>query len=57
MALAFLPTLRLYRLGPGWTLTLPVAALLFAAMTVDSALRYRCGGGARWKGRALTSEP
>jgi hopene-associated glycosyltransferase HpnB len=56
MALAYLPTLRLYGLGTGWALTLPVAALLFAAMTVDSALQYRRGAGGRWKGRVLTPE-
>ena len=38
MALAFWPTVRLYRLGAGWALTLPLAAALFGAMTLDSAL-------------------
>ena len=56
MVVAFLPTLRLYELAPGWSLTLPVAALLFAAMTVDSAIQYRRGAGGRWKGRVLTPE-
>jgi hopene-associated glycosyltransferase HpnB len=51
MAVAYLPTLRLYGLSGSRILTLPVAALLFAAMTVDSALRHRRGTGGRWKGR------
>ena len=55
MALAFWPTLRLYRLGPAWSLTLPLAAALFGAMTLDSAWRYWRGSGGRWKGRATTS--
>jgi hopene-associated glycosyltransferase HpnB len=53
MALAYLPTLRLYGLAGYRSLTLPLAALLFAAMTVDSAIRYRRGAGGQWKGRVL----
>ena len=56
MALAFWPTVRLYRLGHAWTLTLPVAAMLFGAMTLDSARRFRRGAGGRWKGRVITPE-
>jgi len=56
MAVAYLPTLRFYDLGGSWILTLPVAAALFAAMTVDSALRHRRGTGGRWKGRMLKPE-
>jgi hopene-associated glycosyltransferase HpnB len=54
MAVAYLPTLRFYNLGGGWILMLPVAAMLFAAMTVDSAIRYRRGAGGLWKGRVLS---
>ncbi len=54
MAVAYLPTLRFYGLGGGRILMLPVAAILFAAMTVDSALRHRRGAGGLWKGRVLT---
>ncbi len=51
MALAYVPTLRLYRL-PRWrALTLPLAGLLYTAMTVDSALRHARGTGGTWKGR------
>jgi hypothetical protein len=30
---------RYFRLSPLWALTLPLAGLLYGAMTVDSALR------------------
>jgi hopene-associated glycosyltransferase HpnB len=56
MAVAFSPTLRLYRLGLARSLTLPIAAMLFAAMTVTSAVQHRLGAGGRWKGRVLTPE-
>jgi hopene-associated glycosyltransferase HpnB len=56
MVLAFWPTVRLYRLGAAWTLTLPLAAMLFGAMTLDSAWRFRRGAGGRWKGRVMTPE-
>ncbi|HEX5079855.1 MAG TPA: glycosyltransferase [Geminicoccaceae bacterium] len=51
MTLAYLPTVRLYRLPPHWTLTLPLAAGLYTAMTMDSAWRHRRGKGGQWKGR------
>jgi hopene-associated glycosyltransferase HpnB len=51
MALAYWPTVRLYRLHSYWALTLPLAAALYTAMTVDSALQHRRGTGGRWKGR------
>jgi hypothetical protein len=38
-AALFLPTVRYFRLSPVWALTLPLAGLLYGAMTVDSALR------------------
>lgn len=56
MALAFRPMVRFYRLGAGWTLSLPLAAVLFGAMTLDSAWQYRRGAGGRWKGRVMTPE-
>jgi len=46
--LAYLPTLRLYRLGLPWGLTLPLAGLLYGAMTVDSALRHARGRRGAW---------
>jgi hopene-associated glycosyltransferase HpnB len=51
MTLSYLPMLRLYRLSPWRGLTLPLIALLYAAMTVDSARRHYAGRGAVWKGR------
>jgi hopene-associated glycosyltransferase HpnB len=51
MMLAYAPTLRLYRLWPLWGLALPLAALLYTAMTVDSARRHWQGRGGEWKGR------
>jgi hopene-associated glycosyltransferase HpnB len=36
-----LPTVRYFRLSPLWALTLPLAGVLYGAMTVDSALRRR----------------
>jgi hopene-associated glycosyltransferase HpnB len=52
MALAAGPTYRHYD-QPAWlTLLLPLAALLYTLMTLDSARRYRAGRGGEWKGRA-----
>jgi len=52
MTLSYLPVLRLYRLSPLRAPCLPVVALLYTAMTVDSARRHRMGRGGEWKGRA-----
>jgi hypothetical protein len=43
--------LRLYRLGWWRAPALPLVALLYLAMTVDSAWRHRRGRGGAWKGR------
>jgi hopene-associated glycosyltransferase HpnB len=51
MALAYFPTLRLYNLPFYWGLTLPLTALLYALMTLDSARRHWQGQGGAWKGR------
>ncbi|MHB1531654.1 glycosyltransferase [Acidithiobacillus sp.] len=51
MMLSFWPTLHLYGRGAGWLPTLPLAAMLYMAMTVDSAWRYYQGQGGAWKGR------
>jgi hypothetical protein len=51
MSLTYLPTLRLYRLSPLRAPVLPLIALLYAAMTADSARRHYAGRGAEWKGR------
>jgi hopene-associated glycosyltransferase HpnB len=51
MSVSFLPMLALYRLSPLRALTLPLIAVLYAAMTVDSARRHYAGRGGEWKGR------
>jgi hopene-associated glycosyltransferase HpnB len=51
MSLSYLPVLRLYRLSPLRAPALPLIAMLYAAMTVDSARRHHAGRGAEWKGR------
>ncbi len=55
MALTYLPMLRLYRLSPLRAPGLPLIALLYAAMTVDSARRHYAGRGGEWKGRTTGS--
>ncbi len=53
MAVSYLPILRLYRLSPARAPCLPVIALMYAAMTADSARRYHAGRGGQWKGRTI----
>ncbi|MFE5614809.1 glycosyltransferase [Streptomyces sp. NPDC056463] len=51
MAGTYLPMLRYYR-QPLWLApTLPLTALLYLFMTVDSAVQHYRGRGAAWKGR------
>ncbi|MBB4286983.1 glycosyltransferase [Roseospira goensis] len=51
MAVAYWPTLKVYHM-PRWrSLTLPLAALLYSGMTLDSARRHWMGQGRAWKGR------
>jgi hypothetical protein len=51
LAGSYLPMLRRYRLSALWAPALPLVALLYAGMTVDSAWRHRRGRGGAWKGR------
>jgi hopene-associated glycosyltransferase HpnB len=51
MWLAYLPTLRFYRLPAPWGLLLPFTGLFFLAMTWDSARRYLFGERSAWRGR------
>jgi hopene-associated glycosyltransferase HpnB len=51
MAVAFQPTLRLYRLSPLWGIALPAIALQYVLFTLDSAYQYVRGRGGSWKGR------
>lgn len=51
MCAAYLPTLKLYDGPRPVSVLLPVAAMLYTAMTVASALRHWRGAGGGWKGR------
>jgi hopene-associated glycosyltransferase HpnB len=51
MLLAYRPTWELYRGDDPALVLLPLAGLLYTAMTVDSALRHFRGKGGAWKGR------
>jgi hopene-associated glycosyltransferase HpnB len=57
IAVAFLPTLRLYRRSPLWGLALPAIALCYMLFTLDSALQFARGKGGLWKGRVQALEP
>lgn len=54
MAFSLLPTLRLYRQSPFLALLLPLVAVLYSLMTVDSAIRHLIGIGGNWKGRVYS---
>ena len=51
MLYAYRPTWELYRGDDPAIVLLPLAAMLYTAMTVDSALRHARGKGGAWKGR------
>ncbi len=53
MAVSYVPILRLYRLSVWRAPCLPLIAMLYAAMTADSARRYHLGRGGQWKGRTI----
>jgi hopene-associated glycosyltransferase HpnB len=53
MTASFVPMLRFYRLSPLRAPGLPLIALLYAAMTADSARRHHAGRGGEWKGRVI----
>jgi hopene-associated glycosyltransferase HpnB len=52
MTASYLPILRFYRLSPLRAPLLPLIALLYAAMTADSARRHCSGRAVAWRGRA-----
>jgi hopene-associated glycosyltransferase HpnB len=52
MTVSYLPMLRFYRLSALRAPALPLVALLYAAMTADSARRYYAGKAVAWRGRA-----
>lgn len=49
---SFLPTLRRFRLSPGWALLLPGIALFYTLATIGSAIDHHRGRGVVWKRRA-----
>ncbi|MGH3248615.1 MAG: glycosyltransferase [Trebonia sp.] len=51
MTVSYVPMLRLYRLPVLRAPTLPLIALLYAAMTADSARRHYSGRAVTWRGR------
>jgi hopene-associated glycosyltransferase HpnB len=51
MTVSFVPMLRLYRLSVLRAPGLPLIAMLYAAMTLDSTRRHYAGRGGEWKGR------
>ena len=53
MSVSYLPMLRLYRLSPLRAPSLPLIAVMYAAMTADSARRHHRGRGGEWKGRTI----
>ena len=50
---AYWPTVRYHGLSPLWALTLPAAALLFAGMTMSSALAHYQRRPSSWRGRPV----
>lgn len=54
MALAYWPTLQLYRQSGWLSFALPGIALLYNLMTLDSARRHWQGKGGTWKGRSYS---
>lgn len=56
MMLSFAPAVLLLELPLAWTATLPLAAVLYLAMTWSSAIRYWRGERSRWRGRSYARE-
>jgi hopene-associated glycosyltransferase HpnB len=52
MTASYVPMLRFYRLSAFRAPTLPLIAILYAAMTADSARRHYSGRAVSWRGRA-----
>ena len=51
MILCYVPTLKLYARNPIEALLLPLTALLYTLMTLDSARHFWCNKNPTWKGR------
>ena len=54
MAATYVPMLRFYRLSPARAVLLPLIAVGYLAMTIDSARQHYRGQGGVWKGRTMT---
>jgi hypothetical protein len=52
MAITYIPTLRFFGLGMVRGITFPLAGILYAAMTVSSAINY-LSGRREWRGVRL----
>jgi hopene-associated glycosyltransferase HpnB len=48
MTVVFLPTVRFFGLRHAWAVTFPLAGLVYAAITVDSAVRHVARRGTAW---------
>ncbi len=57
MSLSFIPILRYHGVAPWVARLLPVAGVLYTAMTVSSAWRHARGHGGAWKGRTYSEAP
>ena len=57
MAASYLPMLRWHNTSPMFAPLLPLTALLYTLMTVDSAVRWWRGKGGSWKGRTYPQPP
>ena len=57
MSVSFMPTLRIYGEARSAALLMPIVALLYMAMTLDSARRSWWGNGSKWKGRVTATAP
>jgi len=56
MVVAYLPTVRYHGLPDPWALTLPLAALIYGAMTASSAIDHHSGRKQRWRGRDVETD-
>jgi hopene-associated glycosyltransferase HpnB len=51
MAIVYRPAVRFFNLSGGWVWTLPLAGVLYEAITLDSALRHLRGKRIGWRDR------
>jgi hopene-associated glycosyltransferase HpnB len=52
MTIAYLPTVKFYRIGMIYAFCLPAIGLMYSGMTIDSARQHWQGKGGKWKGRS-----